>query len=328
MESQGSPVSSLDRLLTSLKGISESTRLRIVAVLLNGELTVSELTSVLDQSQPRVSRHLKLLAEAGIIERHQEGSWAFYRVADHPLVELLRRTVPRDDRRLAKDQERLDALHRAHRERAGQYFRRVAGQWDRIRGHGAAETRVEERLLNIVRERDFRRHVDLGTGTGRMLQLMAEQTRASIGIDNSREMLAVARVNLANERYVHCQARYGDILRADLEDGCSDLVTVHHVLHYLESPAQLVAEAARILEPGGLLVVVDLAPHQHERLRDESAHRRLGFEEDEVAAYMRDAGMRCTGTERVPASTNAEDALGVFIWVGMRPAEGSQAAVH
>lgn len=312
-----SPMTSLDLLLTALKGISESTRLRIVSVLVNGELTVSELTGVLEQSQPRVSRHLKLLSDAGVIERHQEGSWVFYRLADHPLVDMVRQCLPRDDRQLQQDLARLEALHEAHRQRAARYFRRVAGRWDRIRGQGLSERDVETRILEVLDGRAFRRHVDLGTGTGRMLQLLAERTRAGLGIDNSRDMLAVARMNLAGERYVHCQARYGDIRHPDVEDASSDLVTVHHVLHYLDTPHEVIGQAARILEPGGLLLVVDYAPHGNERLREESAHRRLGFEADEIAGLMRDAGLACGPIESFQGTS--ENDMGVFVWVATRP---------
>ncbi len=319
-------MSSLDSLLAALKGISESTRLRIVSVLVNGELTVSELTSVLEQSQPRVSRHLKLLSDAGVIERHQEGSWVFYRLADHPLVDMVRRCIPRDDRQIQQDLARLEALHSDHRERAARYFRQVAGQWDRIRGRGRSERDVESRIVELLGDRAFRRHVDLGTGTGRMLQLLAARTRAGLGIDNSRDMLAVARVNLAQERYVHCQARHGDIRHPDVDDGSSDLVTVHHVLHYLDTPGEVIQQAARILEPGGLLIVVDYAPHADERLREESAHRRLGFEADEVALLMRDAGLACGEIESFGGRD--DDDMGVFIWTATRPAGERNAIVH
>ena len=319
-------MNSLDSLLIALRGVSESTRLRIVSVLVNGELTVSELTGVLEQSQPRVSRHLKLLSDAGVIERHQEGAWVFYRLADHPLVDLVRRCIPRDDRQIQQDLARLEALHRDHRERAARYFRQVAGQWDRIRGKGLSERDVESRIMQLLGDRAFRRHVDLGTGTGRMLQLLAARTRAGLGIDNSRDMLAVARVNLAQERYVHCQARHGDIRHPDVDDASSDLVTVHHVLHYLDTPNDVIQQAARILEPGGLLVVVDYAPHGDERLREESAHRRLGFEPDEVASLMREAGLVCGEIESFRG--DGKDDMGVLIWTATQPAVDHVTAVH
>src|SRR5690606_35619478 len=196
---QRSDMNTFASLLGALKGISEASRLRIVSVLLYGELTVSELTVVLEQSQPRVSRHLKLLSDAGVVERHQEGSWVFYRLADHPLVRLVRHNLPRDDRQLRNDLARLPRLHRAHPERAARYFDRNAREWDSVRGRYSLEGRVGETLLDLVGERRFERHVDLGTGTGRMLQLFAPRVRSAVGIDNSREMLAVARANLAGE---------------------------------------------------------------------------------------------------------------------------------
>jgi ubiquinone/menaquinone biosynthesis C-methylase UbiE len=311
-------------LLAALKGVSESTRLRIVGILLGGELTVSELTEILEQSQPRVSRHLRLLTEAGIVERHQEGSWVFYRLVDHPLVDLVKAQLPRGDRQVFQDLGRLDALRRSQRERAERYFNDIAPQWDSVRGHYALERQVEERLLELVDGRRFLHHVDLGTGTGRMLQLFAPRTRSALGIDNSREMLSVARTHLADERFVHCQARYGDIRRPDVDDGSSDLVTLHHVLHFLENPSAVVEQAARILSPEGLLVVVDFAPHGNERLREESAHRRLGFDRAEMAGYLEDAGLRLERTVALEdARTAGADPLDVLIWVGVRPGDAT-----
>jgi len=323
-------MSSFDSLLSGLKGVAEASRLRIVAILLHGELTVTELTVVLEQSQPRVSRHLKLLSDAGVVERHQEGSWVFYRLADHPLVRLVRHNLPRDDRQLRNDLARLARLHRAHQERAARYFDRNAKEWDSVRGRYSLEGRVGETLLELVGERRFERHVDLGTGTGRMLQLLAPRVRSAVGIDNSREMLAVARANLAGERFAHCQARYGDISQPDVDDGSADLVTIHHVLHFLENPAVVIEQAARILAPGGVVLVVDFAPHGNERLREEFAHRRLGFEPREIAAWVKEAGLACERTVSLPDESGAGDSrLDVLIWVGGYPLpEALPAANH
>ena len=309
----------VETLLASLRGAAEPTRLRILAVLAKGELTVSELTQVLGQSQPRVSRHLKLMGDAGLLERFREGSWVFYRLADagpgaglaHALLDLL----PTDDPLLALDRDRLAAVRHARAETAAAYFRANADHWHRIRSLHVDERVVERTILDALDGREVGDLLDVGTGTGRMLELLGPRARRAVGVDMSYEMLRVARANLAQSEYRHVQARHGDMYQLALPGQSFDTVVFHQVLHYAADPQAALAEAARVLRPGGRVLVVDFAPHQVESLRTEHAHRRLGFADDEVSAWCRGVGLDC----RVVAHL-AGTPLTVTIWLASSPA--------
>lgn len=307
----------LDSFLNAMRALAESTRVRIVAVLLHGELTVTELTSILEQSQPRVSRHLKILTAAGLIERYQEGTWVFYRLSNHSLTDALNDCIPIDDRIIVNDLQRLEKLRAERREAAAEYFKQNARRWDQIRARYVSEESVEARLISMIGKRVFDQHIDLGTGTGRMIRLFAPFTGVAVGIDNSREMLAVARANLDSAKLRHCQVRFGDIRTLDVDNASVDFVTVHHVLHYLDEPAEVLHEAARILKPGGIILIVDLAPHDNELLRTEFAHRRLGFAESEIAGLIQEAGLECEAVESISDNapvTGERAPLDVVIW--------------
>ncbi len=316
-------MNSFESILTALRSIAEESRLRIVSILLEGELTVTELSDVLGQSQPRVSRHLKILDDGGIIERYQEGSWVFYRLGNDPLMETLKTHIPVHDPVINQDLKRLEKLRTTYRKKASAFFEKNAAVWDQVRARFVPESVIEGHLLEIVGQENYRFHVDIGTGTGRMLQLFAESTRRAIGIDNSREMLSVARSNLAGASFRHCKVRAGDVYRLLLEDGCADLVTIHHVLHYLENPADAISEAARILAPDGLMIIVDYAPHRNEMFRSGFAHRRLGFPMDEIIELLRVAGLECKtlqtpGTPVANQQKGEVDTLRVYIWTATR----------
>lgn len=309
----------MEAVLTGLRAAAEPTRLRLLALLAQGELTVSELTHLLGQSQPRVSRHLKLLCEAGLLDRFPEGAWVFYRVAARGdgarIARALLDLLPPGDATLALDQQRLEAVRAARAARAQDYFTENAARWDDIRGLHVDEAEVERALLAAFAGRKVRELVDMGTGTGRVLELLAPGIERGIGIDLSREMLAVARANLERAGLSHCMVRQGDVTQLPLPAASADAVTIHQVLHYAADPAALVAEAARVLRPGGLLVVVDFAPHDQESLRDQHAHRRLGFADAEVAGWLRAAGLWPDGTTRLPG-----DPLTVVLWRATRAA--------
>jgi ArsR family transcriptional regulator len=310
---------SLDTLVDTLKAAAESSRLRILALLARGDLTVSDLTEILNQSQPRVSRHLKLLLEAGLIGRYQEGSWAFFRLTDaedehgfvHSLVGRIRATDPQVER----DLERLAAVKRRRQERATEYFRDNAVSWDHIRSLHAPEGAVEGAMLKLVGDRPFQAMLDLGTGTGRLLELFAPLYRRGVGIDMSREMLAVARANLDRAGVANAQVRLGDIYAPPVERDAYDLVTIHQVLHYLDDPALAIREAARLLRPSGRLLIVDFAPHALEALRDEHAHQRLGFSDRQIADWFAEAGIDLETTRDI-APKAGEGELTVKVWVG------------
>jgi DNA-binding transcriptional ArsR family regulator len=265
----------------TLKAAGEATRLRILALLTEAELTVSDLTEILRQSQPRLSRHLRLLAEAGLVERFREGSWAFFRLGDRGgTADIARTLIGRlkpDDPVIARDRERLTAVRNARAAAAQNYFRRHAAEWDRIRKLHAADAAIEGAIRAALTDKPIRALLDLGTGTGRMLELFAGDIERGLGLDLSLDMLALARARLDRAGLKHCSVRHGDIYDLALPKDAFDVVIIHQVLHFLDDSGRAIREAARVLRPGGRLLVVDFAPHDLEFLREEHAHRRLGF---------------------------------------------------
>jgi ubiquinone/menaquinone biosynthesis C-methylase UbiE/DNA-binding transcriptional ArsR family regulator len=308
---------SLDDLLAALRAVAEATRLRLLVLCSKGELTVSELAQILGQSQPRVSRHLKLLCDAGLLDRFREGSWVFYRVgADTSASALALHLVAlcnERDAAIALDLQRLSAIKRQRAERAAAYFSENAPHWDRIRSLYIDEREVEAALAEIVTAAAPRDLLDIGTGTGRMIEVLAPQVGQALGIDQSREMLAVARVNLERAGASNGMVRLGDMYQLPLPDASFDAVVIHQVLHYADRPATAIAEAARVLRPGGLLIVVDFTPHVLEFLRVEHAHHRLGFADAEVAEWCREAGL-----EPSPPRHLQGDPLTVALWAAYR----------
>lgn len=297
----------------------EPTRLRILALLAHEELAVLELGRILDQSQPRVSRHLRLLGEAGLVERFPDGSWVFYRLtSEGPGVALagaVLGALDPEDAQLQADRERLAAVQRARRTAAAAYFARNAPRWDQIGSLQTEEAEVERAIAAAAGPGPFARLVDLGTGTGRMLRLLAPQARRSLGLDLSHQMLNLARAGTAElER---CELRHGDILATGLPGGAADLVVVHQVLHYLADPAAAVAEAGRLVAPGGRLLVVDFAPHALEHLREAHQHRRLGFSDEEMARWTAEAGLAESSVATLPPAR--EEGLVVKVWCASRP---------
>jgi ArsR family transcriptional regulator len=307
-----------EALLTALRAAGEETRFRIVALLGEGELTVKDLTAILGQSQPRISRHLKLLSDAELVERHPEGAWVFYRLVDdrpaRRLVRDLLALVDQADAILSRDRERLAQIKRDHAELAGRYFAENAGDWDTIRALHVAENSVETAMLSALGERRFDSLLDLGTGTGRLLELFAPLYRRAIGIDASTDMLAVARANLDRAGIGDAQVRLGDIYSLPLARDSFDVVTIHQVLHYLDDPERALAEAARVLRPAGRLLIVDFAPHSLEFLRERHAHRRLGFGHEPMRQWIEAPGL---ALDRVVdlAGEGGGDKLTVTLWL-------------
>lgn len=311
----------IDTVLTALKAAADPTRLRLLALCLHDELTVSELVQILGQSQPRVSRHLKLLTDAGLLERFREGSWVFHRLADggasNGLAGDLASLLPQADETLLQDRHRLAAVKQARSDEAALYFRDNAAGWDRLRSLHVDEAEVEKRVLSLLPESGIGDLLDLGTGTGRMLELLAGRIRRGQGLDLSHDMLTVARANLERAGLDHCQVRQGDIYRLPFADGSFDAITIHQVLHFLDQPATALAEAARVLRPGGHLLLVDFAPHQLEELRAEHNHRRLGFADKDVEAWLQAAHLQQLRTEVLPGNP-----LTVTVWLAACPEDG------
>jgi ArsR family transcriptional regulator len=307
-------------MIASLKAAGEATRLRILVLLDQAELSVKDLTAILGQSQPRISRHLKLLAEARLIDRYPEGAWVFYRLAESGggarLIRDLLARVDRSDPGLVRDRDRLGDVKREHADAAHRYFAANADEWDTIRALHVAEDRVEAAVLKALDGRHFRNLLDLGTGTGRMLDLLAPYCDRAVGIDASPNMLAVARANLDRAGIANAQVRLGDIYNLPLPRDAFDVVTIHQVLHYLDEPERALAEAARVLRPGGRMLIVDFAPHELEFLREEHAHRRLGFAEEQVRQWIEARGLELERVVDLPGQRNK---LKVTMWLARDP---------
>jgi ubiquinone/menaquinone biosynthesis C-methylase UbiE len=308
-------------LTATLKSAGEPTRLRILALLGEAELTVSDLTEILRQSQPRLSRHLRLLTEAGLVDRFREGSWAFFRLGERGGTSELARTLigrlKTDDAIVLRDRERLAAV-RANRAAAAQnYFRRHAAEWDRIRRLHVADAAVESAIRAALADKPIRSLLDLGTGTGRMLELFGPDIERGLGLDLSLDMLALARARLDRAGLKHCSIRHGDIYDLALPRDSFDVVIIHQVMHFLDDSARAIAEAARVLRPGGRLLVVDFAPHDLEFLREEHAHRRLGFAAKTVTQWLEAAGLDVLRQETLPPGPQGK--IAVSLWLARDP---------
>jgi len=297
----------MDETLAQLRAAAEPTRLRLLALCARGSLCVTDLCAALGQSQPRLSRHLKLLVEAGLLERLPEGSNVYFSLA--PRADLARAVLarlPEEDPLLAADR-RLAARLVAERVRAAsEAFRVAGGDWDEVRALGLPAGAIEAAVLAALPAR-VGRLLDIGTGTGQLLELVAERCDAALGVDASRDMLALARGRLAERGLApRCAVRQADMYRLPFSDGAFDAVTVQMVLHYAEDPAAAVAEAVRVLAPDGVLVVVDLAAHGRAELMERHAHRWPGFDDAQVAGWLGVAGR----------------ALGPVVTVAGRPGAG------
>jgi ArsR family transcriptional regulator len=313
-----------DDIVVALKAAAEPTRLRILLLLGAGELNVKDLTQILGQSQPRISRHLKLLAEAGLVERFREGSWAYFHVSDRThggrLALDILALVDDADPIVARDRERADALKREREAAAQSYFLNHAADWDRIRTLHVAESEVEDAMGQALGPGPFKLLVDLGTGTGRTLELFADRYERGLGFDLNQAMLAYARSKLANEQLTRAQVRHGDLYALALPDGVADAVVMHQVLHFLSEPALSIREAARVLAPGGRLLIVDFAPHDLEFLREDFAHDRLGFAPAQVKQWMKDAGLDpIAQRDLAPEKKGGPEKLTVSLWLAERP---------
>lgn len=310
-------MSDLSEIVGVLRAAGEATRLRLVALLAEGELSVKDLTEILGQSQPRVSRHLKLLADAGVVSRNAEGAWAYYSIAEsgpgRDLADWLITRLDATDGDRIRDRARLDWVRNAQQEQAASYFSKVADTWDQFRRLHVPESAVEAAILEAMTDRKVDYLMDLGTGTGRMLELLADHYRRGVGVDSSREMLAIARAKLAACGAAHAQVRLGDIANIDPALGRADLIVIHQVLHYFDDPGRLLAQTRQALKPGGEMLIVDFAPHDFEFLRTHHAHRRLGLSEAQMAGWARAANLRAELLRTLPNQSDP-DGLTVCLW--------------
>lgn len=306
-------------LLDQMKAAAEPTRLRILVVLDRVELTVGELCRVLEQSQPRVSRHLKLLCDAGLLVRTPEGTSVFYRLVSEGsarhYVDTILDMVDQEDPALVRDRERLMFVRAERAEAAAEYFSTIATSWDQIRDLHVSDSEVEAVMLDAVDGARVANLLDVGTGTGRVLEVFADQITNGLGIDLSREMLGVARSRLDEQGHTHCKVRQGNVYDLEVASGTMDVAVLHHVLHFLDDPAQALHQTARTLKAGGRLVVVDFAPHDLELLRTDYAHHRLGFADNEVTSWCEAAGLVDIAVEHLRHhDVNDGEGLTVSVW--------------
>jgi ubiquinone/menaquinone biosynthesis C-methylase UbiE len=318
----------MDELLSSLKAAAETTRIRIMFILSHGELNVSELTYVLGQSQPRVSRHLKLMAEAGLLSRHKEGNWVLFRLRNEGLGGALARALvdmlSNKDALLSGDLARLESVKRQRDEKAAAYFSANAASWSELRSLHVDEENVEQAMTRLIGSHTVDTVVDLGTGTGRVLELFADQAKQLYGVDSSREMLAIARTSLEKRGVKRAELRQADVYALPLPDASADVVTLHQVLHFLDEPQKALFEARRILKPSGRLLIVDFAPHELEELREDHAHRRLGISAEQMVIWCGKASLELEKHEVLdPPWLKDRKGLTVSIWLA-RPAPAPQ----
>ncbi len=304
--------------LDLFRALADPTRLRIVALLRRMELSVGELAQVLGQSQPRVSRHVKILCDAGLSERRKEGSWVFVALCGGTAVEAALATIDgwdagKEDHWTRADTARLAAVRADRAAAAAMWFEANAGQWDAIRSLHIAESEVEAAMAAVLGDGRVRRLVDIGTGTGRMLELFAPAAEAAIGIDRSSEMLRLARAKLSERGLDKAELRQADLYALPIEDGAADLAIVHHVLHFAQAPDAAIAEAARVLDEGGRLLIADFAPHEREELRSQDAHARLGFSDEQMLGWFASAGLAPVRTETLEGGE-----LTVKLWLGRK----------
>lgn len=308
--------------------LADRSRLRILVLVTAMELTVSEIAQVLGQSQPRVSRHLRILDEAGLVERRKEGSWTFVEAVDGPVSGPIRRLIAdahsdSDGEVFSGDANRLALVRTERAAVASEWFDSRTERWDRLRALHASEEEVEAAVASALGNSPLGILVDIGTGTGRMIELFAGEAKEVIGIDRSPDMLRLARVRLEKAGVEGVQLRQGDMTALPLKDSCADTVILHLVLHYAPSPSIALAEAARLLRPGGRLLLVDFAAHEQDELRRVHGHQRLGFADDRIEGWFEDAGLALEQTERVDG-----DPLTITLWTARAPdpAKGSRKA--
>ena len=316
----------MQEILQVLRAAAEGTRLRLLVLCAEGELTVSELTQITGQSQPRISRHLKLLVEGGLLDRFREGTHAYYRLSESgPWISIVKKiveAVPAADDMVARDLSRLNAVKKERARLATDFFKTNAEQWDAIRALYIDDREVEQAFFALWPQRPVADLLDVGTGTGRILEMVADKVEHGVGIDLSRDMLSVARVNLEHADIKHCHVRHGDMNQVPFGDASFDVVTFHLVLHYADRPGLALLEAARVLREGGTALVIDFIPHSERVLGDEHGHRWFGFEDLEMLTWFKEAGL-----ERRASVTLPGNPLTVKLWPAVKIVAGSKEIV-
>ncbi|MCB2088359.1 MAG: metalloregulator ArsR/SmtB family transcription factor [Sphingomonadaceae bacterium] len=318
------------RIETIIKALADPTRLRIMRLLSTMELAVGELAHVLGQSQPRVSRHIAILCDAGLAERRREGSWVFLRqaISEHGAVSLEREVArmlaagESDDPAFAEicaaDRRHLAEIRQSRERHAADYFARHAAEWDRLRAMLVPAEEIEAALVDALGQGEagpagLGQLLDIGTGTGRIAELLAGAADHVVAVDKSPEMLRLARARLQALPATSVELVQGDFSALPLPDASFDTVIFHQVLHYAQEPAYALGEAARVCRAGGRIAIVDLATHSREELRDRHAHARLGFSDEQVQDMLTAHGFKPTATR-----TLSDGELPVKIWTATR----------
>jgi ubiquinone/menaquinone biosynthesis C-methylase UbiE len=303
--------------LDIVRALADATRLRVFSLLRSMELSVGELAQVLGQSQPRVSRHVKILCDAGLAERRKEGSWVFVALGARERVASVAAmldalSVVEADHWAVADAARLAAVRADRAASAAAWFEGHADEWDAIRSLHVAESEVEQAIADVLGEAPIGTLIDIGTGTGRMLELFGTKADVAMGIDRSSEMLRLARAKLDDR--ANTELRQADLYALPMSDGAADVAILHHVLHFAQQPGAAIAEAARVLAPGGRLLIADFAPHDREELRSRDAHTRLGFADEQIAGWFANAGLQMSATRDLEGGE-----LTVTLWLGRKP---------
>lgn len=319
-------MATLDEIVGVLKAAGEQTRLRLLALLQRGDLSVKDLTTILNQSQPRISRHLKLLFETDLVERVPEGAWVYYRLSQdrvlRGLISHLLSELDENDVQMVRDREKLEAVKSANAQAAQEYFQTNAGRWDEIRALHVPESAVETAILDLIGSNGFSRLLDLGTGTGSILALLAGHCQYGLGLDSNPPMLSVARARLDEPQFQHLHVQQGDILDLATHEARYDLVSLHQVLHYLDDPLAAISETGHVMAENGRLLIVDFAPHEHEFLRKDHAHRRLGFSHEIMEGWLDEAGFDLLSVRDLEAEqgelAKERVPLTVSLWLAQR----------
>lgn len=316
---------------TALRALADGTRLRIMRLITAMELAVGEIAQVLGQSQPRVSRHVAILCDAGLAERRREGSWIFLRIASEP-VGRFRAVIgqaldlaERDDADFGAwceaDRQKLAAIRAARETQAQDYFAAHAETWDELRRLHSADALVEDALIAALDGLPLGQVLDIGTGTGRIAEILAARADRVVALDKSPAMLRVARARLQHLGGERIEMVQGDFASLPLTAASVDTVLFHQVLHFAQNPAGALREAARVTRQGGRVAIVDFSAHQREELRERHAHARLGFSDPQMDALLRDAGYATAP----PVSLDGGE-LVVKIWVATRLPAARRAA--
>jgi SAM-dependent methyltransferase len=321
----------MDALLIIFRGLADPSRVRILLLVRRMELSVGELAAVLGQSQPRVSRHIRILADAGLVRRAKEGAWVFVRLGKSALTAPVLAAIDALGPEVgAADQALLAAVRAERAAAADAWFAAHAEDWDRERALHIAESAVEAAILATLlpdTSVSLGRLVDVGTGTGRMIELLGHRADSALGIDRSPEMLRLARGRIEASGLVRAEVRRGDMYALPGADGSVDTLVLHQVLHFADDPAAVVGEAARLLAPGGRLLIIDFMPHKREELRERQRHVRLGFGDAQVIDWLAAAGLSGRVAAQLPPPAGADDrALGVSLWLGTRDAKSERKA--